>query len=333
MGKIINITNDNKKRKANYSYNNFFTIYIHFVYVLIKKKLLSNPDFKSFFYDKVYNVKYENIIKKSNLKLLPEEYFLSIFVTLLLSIVLVLVSSIVLLFVNVLYSIMVFYGGILFVFLLGIFLYDYPIAIAKQRGAEIDASMAYLLPYMKILSKELNLSKIVNVIEEFLIYKEIKTEFRKIKYYSNFLGYDIHTSIREAMLSCPSRQLSDLMNDLVTISNSGGDIYVYLERKLHDFNEEVSAKEKKNIETLLIYSQMYVVLLLVSPLFFTIMSTILNMVSLNGVAGVGTSNGLSTVTLIMFLLLILPFAYGLFMILVYYSKPLYSRLKPIFEDA
>ena len=47
------------------------------------------------------------------------------------------------------------------------------------------------------------------------------------------------------MNSCPSRQLSDLMNDLVTISNSGGDIYSYLSRKLSNLNTEIEALEKR----------------------------------------------------------------------------------------
>ena len=123
------------------------------------------------------------------------------------------------------------------------------------------------------------------------------------------------------------KSISDLMNDLVTISNSGGDIYSYLQRKLENLNIEINALEEKNIDTLLIFSQIYVVLLLISPLFFTIMSTILNLIDFSAISSnSGTS---STVSLIVGLLVFLPLAYALFMFLIYYSKPLYSRLSPI----
>lgn len=118
------------------------------------------------------------------------------------------------------------------------------------------------------------------------------------------------------------------MNDLVTISNSGGDIYSYIDRKLNNLNSEIEAIEKKNIDTLLIFSQIYVVILLIGPLFFTIMSTILNLIefsSQNGAAN-GSDN---TVRIIFILLLALPFAYTGFMFLIYFTKPLYSRLKPL----
>lgn len=305
----------------------FLPFFIHFIYKFIGRKLLSNKRFKTFFYKNVYNQKYEVILKRANLRILPEEYFLSIYLLIIFVIISFIATAIVFLFINSIISVLLFYGGILFVSFLGIFMYNYPIVLAKQRGDEINASMPYLLPYMKILAKEVNLSKIIGIIDDFLIYKEIKIEFRKIKYYSDFLGYDIHSSIREAMISCPSRQLSDLMNDLVTISNSGGDIYSYLDRKLTNLNSEIEAIEKKNIETLLIFSQIYVVILLISPLFFTIMSTILNLIEFSAESGGGSSE--STIMTIVMLLVILPFAYTGFMFLVYYTKPLYARLKPL----
>jgi len=130
------------------------------------------------------------------------------------------------------------------------------------------------------------------------------------------------------MTSCPSRQLADLMNDLVTISNSGGDIYLYLDRKLKNLNQEVEAIEKKNIDTLLIFSQIYVVILLIAPLFYTIMSAILSLVDFNTGAGSASTDGGSFSSIVM-LLFFLPIAYFAFMMLIYYSKPLYSRLVPI----
>ncbi len=297
--------------------------YCHFLYNIVGKKLLSNKKFKTFFENNIYNKKYEGILKKANMKLIPEEYFISIYITLSALFSIVILSIFFFIFINSAFLVFLFYLGILAVTGVGIFMYNYPVVIAKTRGDEIDAAIPYVLPYMKILAKELNLSKIIEIIDEFLIYKEIHEEFKKIKYYSNFLGYDIHSSIREAMLSCPSKQLSDIMNDLVTISNSGGDIYKYLERKLSNLNEEIDAIEKKNLDTLMIYSQIYVVLLLISPLFFTIMNSVLNLLEFTS-----TSNGGNGTEMIVMLLFILPFLYIGFMMLIFYSKPLYSRLKP-----
>lgn len=326
-------TKENKKKgivndDALVSYD-FLAIIVHQIYRLFGRSLIKNPKFKHFFEKNIYNNRYEKLLQEANMKVLPEEYFTSILIILFSSAIIVIISTFVSLFIfkNAIVGAFIFYGGIFGVAGLGILLYNYPILISSTRKAEIDAAIPYLLPYMKILSKELNLSKIIEIIDDFIIYKELKIEFKKIKHYTNFLGYDINSSIRESMKSCPSKQLSDVLNDLVTISNSGGNIHSYLERKLNNLNEEIEAIEKKNIDTLLIFSQIYVVILLISPLFFAIMSSILNMVKIS--SGGDTAAGGSTFVMLLILLLALPFAYAGFMMLVYYSKPLYSRLTPM----
>ncbi len=219
----------------------------HQIYRFIGRRLIKNPKFKNFFQSKIYNNRYEKLLQEANMKILPEEYFISILVILSILVVLVIFFTIFSSFFlgNVVLAALSFYGGIFFIGAVGVFLYNYPLFLSSTRKSEIDASIPYVLPYMKILAKELNLSKIIEIIDDFLIYKEIKVEFKKIKHYTNFLGYDINSSIREAMKSCPSKELSDVLNDLVTISNSGGNIYSYLERKLSNLNEEIEAIEKK----------------------------------------------------------------------------------------
>lgn len=106
-----------------------------------------------------------------------------------------------------------------------------------------------------------------------------------------------------------------------------------MERKLNNLEQEIESLEKKNIETLLIYSQVYVVVLLIAPLFFAIMSSILNLIDINVGSSSQTSDPTSTITTLVILLLALPFAYVGFMMLVYYSKPLYARLKPMKNES
>ncbi|MCA9486376.1 type II secretion system F family protein [Candidatus Woesearchaeota archaeon] len=310
------------------------TMYFHFIYRSMGRNLLLREKFRNFFFKNIYNKRFEKILIKANMKTLPEEYFIGVYITMTGAIALLAILTITLLLAfGSETAVYFFYGAFFLTCLLGFFIYNFPVILANQRRQEIDAAMPYILPYMKILAKELPLSKIITILDEFLIYKAIKEEFQKIRYYSEFLGYDIQTSVREAMFSCPSKLLSDLMNDLVTISNSGGDVYGYLERKLNNLEQEIESLEKKNIETLLIYSQVYVVVLLIAPLFFAIMSSILNLIDINVGSSSQTSDPTSTITTLVILLLALPFAYVGFMMLVYYSKPLYARLKPMKNES
>ena len=300
----------------------------HFIYGHLGRRLLQNKTFSNFFYKDIYNSRYETILRESNLKVLPEEYLVSVMLIIGFLTGITILNSLIFLPYSFLIGSSIFYFGILLIFGVGFFLYNYPLILSKNRKKEIDASIPYLLPYMKILSKELSLTKLINLVDEFLIYKEVKIEFQKIKHYSDFLGYDINSSIREAMASCPSKDLKDMMNDLVSITDTGGDIYIYLDRKLDNLNQEIEAIEKKNIDTLLIYSQIYVIILLIAPLFFAIMASILDIISqASDIAG--GSGGMDTVALLVMLFMFLPLLYGGFMMLIYYSRPLYARLKPM----
>ncbi|NQZ84669.1 MAG: type II secretion system F family protein [Nanoarchaeales archaeon] len=324
------VINNNAKITSEFS-ENFISLYCHFLYKYFGRPLLRVKKFRRFFDKSIYNSKYESYLKKANLKMIPEEYFISIFLTIVGGLGLSIILTFFFLTINPLYAILVFYGGTILFMAIGLFFYNYPIIVAKSRGDEIDAAIVYLLPYLKILAQEISLTKMIEIIDDFLIYKEIKVEFNRITYYKDFLGYDIHSAIREAMQSCPSHELADLLNDMVTISNSGGNIYNYFDRKLSNLEKEIESIEKKNIETLLIYSQIYVVILLIAPLFYTVMSSILSLVnfSASGSSAAGGSDSMSSIILLLFFL---PLAYIAFMMLIYYSKPLYSRLEPIEGD-
>ena len=232
------ISNSKQSTVSEFS-DNGISMYCHFLYKFFGRPLLQIKKFRKFFDKNIYNGKYESFLKKANLKIIPEEYFISIFLTVTGGLFFSMVLTIIYLKINPLIAMGIFYGGTLVIMGIGLFFYNYPLVLAKSRGAQIDAAIVYLLPYLKILSQEISLAKMIEIIDDFLIYKEIKIEFNRITYYKDFLGYDIHSSIRQAMESCPSRELSDLLNDMVTISNSGGNIYSYFDRKLENLNKEI----------------------------------------------------------------------------------------------
>jgi hypothetical protein len=112
------------------------------------------------------------------LKTLPEEYFVSIYITLVGVMGAIIFFALLFLFVNVLFSAIVFYGGIIVVVAIGIFLYNYPIVVASTRGNEIDAAIPYLLPYMKILAKELTLARLFLLLMIFLFIRRLRRSLR-----------------------------------------------------------------------------------------------------------------------------------------------------------
>ena len=100
------------KLKDGIDSDNFITIYCHFIYKFIGRKLIKRPKFSKFFYESIYNKKYEGILKKANLKLLPEEYFMGIYITLVTTLATVVLLTIAFLIAGSALSVIAFFGGV-----------------------------------------------------------------------------------------------------------------------------------------------------------------------------------------------------------------------------
>ena len=92
------------------------------------------------------------------------------------------------------------------------------------------------------------------------------------------------------------------------------------------------ALERKYFNSLLLYSQIYITLLLISPLFYAIIVSLFNIVEFSSFSQLQKVNlDFSFVNYfeIIVLYFVLIFLYGFFAYLIYLSKPLINRLKSI----
>ena len=309
-----------------------FALLCHYTYIYVGKYFLKNQKFQKFFNENVYVKKYEDILQQANFKILPEEFFMTSFIwNILLVLIYSIIIGIMLIYFPTYLNFPLFFIGIFIVALGGIAFYNYPSYQAGERGRKIDAAIPHILPYLKLLSSDLKIANIIVLMDEFIIYSEIKKEFEKIRYYNEFLGQDLVTAIKNAMKTCPSKRLSEIMNDIIVISNSGGDVYSYLDTKVEHQHQEIESTEKQVLESTMILSQIYIVFLLIGPLLTAVVLSIFSFISFATVVGDGgaLSGGSSTQQIIYFIimLILLPIFYGLFYFVVYLVKPEYSKIR------
>ena len=286
---------------------------------------------------------YIRMIKRSGLNILSEEYYMSLIFLGLFLIFFFFILSVIVLFLsftlnffqnsfdNTLLAVGLFLFTIVFAVNYFFFVFSYPNLLQQKREKEIDASLLKVIPYLKITAKDLSLHSIIEIMPSFVKFKEISIEFKKIQYFYNFLGEDINTSIRKAVDTCPSKTLKDLLNDLVNITNSGGDLYAYLIQKEKEYESLFMALENKYFNSLLLYSQIYITLLLISPLFYAIVVSLFGIVEFTSLTQIDVSGGddfsyLDYMQMII-LYFVLIFLYGGFAYIIYLSKPLIYRLK------
>ena len=332
--------NDEQKKQIEYFrkvsgvniFEKFCIIYYRKIIVNLPKNFLNKNHIENQFISEQYSI----VMRKANMNLFPEEYYMSsIFAGIFFFMALIFTTIV--LFLNGQYIIAqtVFYACSVLTVLYFSLILNYPEIKAKSRAANIDASLLLVTPYFKILSKDLPLYSVVGIISRFLKYKEISNEFDKINYYFNFLGFDINTSINKAMRSCPSDKLRQMLSDLVSIKTTGGDAYLYLEKRTENENETIIKLEKKNVETLLNFSQIYIILLLILPLFMGLLYSLMNIIDFS-IFSEGYNVVESPKTLdetvydfipFIVLLFFMPIVYTVFIILINLSKPIYKKLE------
>ena len=321
---------------------NFLTVFCIFFYQYVIKNLPKNFLNKERIESEYKKEKYIKIIKRSGMNILSEEYYMSlVFLGLLIFIILFIIITCIfflefnLKFLgfnvnNLMLSSFLFFLNFFIITIYFFSVFSYPTFLQKKREKEIDASLLKIIPYLKITAKDLNLSAIIEIMPKFVKFKEISIEFRKIQYYYDFLGLDINTSIRKAVETCPSKVLKNLLNDLVNITNSGGNTYSYLTEKEKEYEDLFMAFERKYFNSLLLYFQIYITLLLISPLFYAIVISLFNILEFSSFLNpqkVDLDFSFTDYFEIIVLYFILIFLYILFACVIYFSKPLSNRLK------
>lgn len=165
-----------------------------------------------------------------------------------------------------------FFGGITYaLFLL------YPSFQAGERKNEIDQQLPYAVTFMYALSKGG-----MNIIEVFRslarsenTYGEVSKEIDTIIREMDFFGHDLRTAISNISETTPSDRMQDLLYNLLTIIDSGGDIAKYFQDKSEQYLQKARVDQKGFLETLALLAESYVTAFVAGPLFIIILGVMM----------------------------------------------------------
>jgi len=124
-------------------------------------------------------------------------------------------------------------------------------------------------------------------------YKGVEREIKKILNYVNLFGYSLSSALRAVSITTPNKDFKDLLNGIVSVIESGGDLKFYLKGKADDAFTNYKLERKRYVEALSTYSDIYIGVLLAAPLLFIVTLTIINLLG-------GTIAGFSVRTLAFF---------------------------------
>jgi flagellar protein FlaJ len=181
-----------------------------------------------------------------------------------------------------------------------------PYLTADARKREINVLLSDSVSFMYALSvgglNQLEILEAMARADD--TYGEVAKEFQSIVLETEYFDTDYRTAIRNQSIETPSEELSQFLTDMLSIVDSGGDMTSFLEDQKDKQMRTAKQEQKKMLDTLELFGEMYMTLSLF-PLLLIIITVIMSMMSSGSRMDmmVGTVYGLIPLTGVGFLVL------------------------------
>jgi len=184
-----------------------------------------------------------------------------------------------------------------------------PESRAKARAKKIDILLPYVANFIATMSSAgISPGEIFKRLSSVDLYGEIQKEARKISKEIYIMGVDTITALKHAIERSPSRKFKDFIQGIISTIQSGSDLNKYFENIVDKYMYEDLLERKRNLESLAIIAEIFVIAVIAFPLFLVI---IISTMSLTSSGGAIPFNFLYVLSLV-----ILPLAYFGFYVLM-----------------
>ncbi|MBP2031152.1 flagellar protein FlaJ [Methanohalophilus levihalophilus] len=171
------------------------------------------------------------------------------------------------LWVAILISLFFLFGGILATHFL---IMRYPSIISATRTAYLDISLNHSVSYLYALSRGggMNLMEMMRSLsKQQHVYGVSAEEFGYIIRDVEYFGMDLIGALKNASIISPSEKFKNLVDGLISVVASGGDLTAYLRSKSEQYRLIAAREQKAFLETLGILAEIYITVFVVGPVF------------------------------------------------------------------
>jgi len=143
----------------------------------------------------------------------------------------------------------------------GILLY-YPSYRSSRRARQIDLVLGDAIAFAYSLS--VGGTNQVKIMEKLAnaedTYGEASVEFQRIVFQMRWFNTDFQTAVTHVVETTPSDELSEFLDDMLSIINSGGDMTTFLKRRHEEAQENAKRKQEEVLDTMELFGEMYTTL-------------------------------------------------------------------------
>ncbi|MBS3748965.1 MAG: type II secretion system F family protein [Candidatus Thermoplasmatota archaeon] len=190
---------------------------------------------------------------------------------------------------------------------IGLYYLFLPTSKAKIRGKNIDRYLPYATNFINTMSVAgISPSEIFETLSTVNLYGDIQKEAKKINMEISMMGVDTITALRHAIHISPSDKFKEFLQGILGVIQSGSELGPYFNRCVEKYMEQDLVERKRNLESLAVMAEAFVVTVIAFPLFLVIILSIMGM----------TSGGISFEFMFILAFLILPMAYAGFYVMM-----------------
>ncbi|KYH37909.1 MAG: hypothetical protein AYL28_004870 [Candidatus Bathyarchaeota archaeon B23] len=158
----------------------------------------------------------------------------------------------------------------------------YPLYKRNQRRTQIDDSLLYALSYMAALSAGgLPIERIMERISEVEESEALRLIAGKFIADVRVFGFDVPTALRDVARRSPSELMEKLLEGVRNVVQTSGDLRGLLTYEVRRMLGRKREKLKRMMSTLVYLGELYVSLLVVAPILFILILTVLSVIGGN----------------------------------------------------
>ncbi len=190
---------------------------------------------------------------------------------------------------------------------IGLYYLSLPSSKAKTRGKNIDRFLPYATNFINTMSVAgISPAEIFETLSTVKLYGEIQKEAKKITMEIDMMGVDNITALQHAIKISPSDKFKEFLQGILGVIQSGSELGPYFNRCVEKYMESDLVERKRDLESLAVMAEAFVVTVIAFPLFLVIIISIMGM----------TSGGISFEFLFILAFMILPLAYAGFYVMM-----------------
>ncbi|MFO8078462.1 MAG: type II secretion system F family protein [Thermoplasmatota archaeon] len=190
---------------------------------------------------------------------------------------------------------------------IGLYYLSLPSSKAKTRGKNIDRFLPYATNFINTMSVAgISPAEIFETLSTVKLYGEIQKEAKKITMEIDMMGVDNITALQHAIKISPSDKFKGFLQGILGVIQSGSELGPYFNRCVEKYMESDLVERKRDLESLAVMAEAFVVTVIAFPLFLVIIISIMGM----------TSGGISFEFLFILAFMILPLAYAGFYVMM-----------------